>query len=115
MKSTPTDHALAVSKAALNAVPIIGGSLASLLGDYVPTSRQQATEKAVELLAEKVAAIESRINPETIDREGFATCSGNSKRWRRKPIVRRSCVPPPTYWPTRCCRQAIRTRAPLRS
>jgi hypothetical protein len=41
MKSK-TDHVLAVFKAGLNAVPVVvGGSVASLIGDYEPTSTQK--------------------------------------------------------------------------
>lgn len=72
MKSTPGDHALAIVKTALNAVPGVGGPLASLIGDYVPTSRQRAIEKAAELLTEKIANIEGRIDTKAIDLEGFA-------------------------------------------
>ena len=35
MKPTPADHALAVAKAALNFVPVVGGLIASLISDYV--------------------------------------------------------------------------------
>lgn len=76
MKSTLPDHALALFKAALNAVPLVGGSVASLLGDYVPTSRQRAVEKVAELLTEKILDIERRIDVQSIDQERFADLYG---------------------------------------
>jgi hypothetical protein len=75
MKSTATDHALAVIKAALNLAPG-GGALASLIGDFVPSSRQRVLEKAADLLAERIDGIGSRIENETIDREDFADLFG---------------------------------------
>jgi hypothetical protein len=73
---TPKDHALAIAKAGLNAVPVVGGPLASLIGDYVPTSRQRSLEKAVNLFCEKVAEIEGRIKPDAINKEEFAELFG---------------------------------------
>jgi hypothetical protein len=54
-RKSASDHSLATIKALLNAIPTIGGSLASLIGDYVPTSTQRAIEKTVDLLSEKLA------------------------------------------------------------
>jgi hypothetical protein len=45
MKKTAGDHALAVIKAGLNAVPVVGGSIASLIGDYIPTATQKTIER----------------------------------------------------------------------
>jgi hypothetical protein len=66
------DHALAVIKAGLNAVPVVGGSIASLIADYVPSSTQRNTEKTIELLAQKLISLEGRIDVEAIDKEDFA-------------------------------------------
>jgi hypothetical protein len=46
--------------------------LASLIGDYVPTSRQRAAEKVAELLSEKLTELENRVDAEAIDKEDFA-------------------------------------------
>jgi hypothetical protein len=70
-KST-SDHILAVVKAGLNAVPVVGGALASLIGDYVPTSTQRAVETTVELLREKLVSLEDRIDVEQVDKEEFS-------------------------------------------
>jgi hypothetical protein len=72
MKSKPSDHAIAILKAVLNVMPYAGGPLASLVGDYVPTSKQRAMELGFELLTDKVADIDSRIDEKEIDKEAFA-------------------------------------------
>jgi hypothetical protein len=71
-RKSASDHALAVIKAGLNAVPYVGGPIASLIGDYLPTSTQQAAERTIELLAEKLTAMEGRIDVEQVNKEEFA-------------------------------------------
>jgi len=76
------DHLLAVIKAGLIGVPAaavpgglptgIAGTLASLIGDYVPKSGQKAVERAIGMLNERVGELESRIDPESIDKDEFA-------------------------------------------
>ena len=53
-KKTKSDHALAVVKAGISAVPFVGGSIASLIGDYVPSATQRSIEIAIEILKQKV-------------------------------------------------------------
>ena len=72
MTNKARDHALAVLKASLNAVPGVGGPIASLISDYVPSSRQQAMEKAVEYFKKKLADIEDRISADALNKEDFA-------------------------------------------
>lgn len=72
MARKASDHALALIKAVVNAVPIVGGPIASLIGDYVPFSTQRATEKAVEFLAEKLHALEGRIDVDAVDKDEFS-------------------------------------------
>lgn len=71
-KKSVEDHALAVVKAGLNAVPMVGGVLGSLISDYVPTSTQRAIEKTVALLAEQLMALQGRIDVELVDKEEFS-------------------------------------------
>src|SRR5262245_36543425 len=78
------DHALALMKAALNLVPSLGGALASLIGDYIPTSRQRSVENAVKFLTEKVVGIESRIKVEAINKEDFAELFGKFEALTKK-------------------------------
>ncbi len=66
------DHALAIVKAGLNAVPVIGGSLASLIDDYVPSSTQESIEKVTQLLGEELGALKDRIDTEAVDKSEFS-------------------------------------------
>jgi len=72
MKHTPKDHVLAVVKAGLNAIPTVGGPIASLIGDYVPMSTQSSIEHATEALAEKVNELEGRIDPDAVNKDDFS-------------------------------------------
>ena len=68
LKEVAKTHSLPVTKAAINAIPWVGGSIASLIDDYVPTAKEEAKRKALEHLAEKVA----RIVKDAINKEDFA-------------------------------------------
>lgn len=72
MGMTARDHALAVIKAGLSAVPTIGGPLASLIGDYIPASSHQRIEQAVEILSEQLRQLESRLDLSALNKEDFA-------------------------------------------
>jgi hypothetical protein len=67
-----SDHALIAVKAALNAVPTVGGAIASLIGDYVPLSTQRSITRTVDLLAEKLKAVEGRIDIDAVDKNEFS-------------------------------------------
>jgi hypothetical protein len=76
------DHLLAVIKAGLIGVPAaavpgglptgLAGAIASLIGDYVPKSGQKAVERAIGMFAERVRQLESRMDPDAIDKDEFA-------------------------------------------
>lgn len=68
----PSDHLLIAIKAALNAVPTIGGAIASLVGDYIPLSTQRSVERTVELLTQKFTTLEGRLDSENIDKDEFS-------------------------------------------
>jgi hypothetical protein len=68
----PKDHALAVIKAAVNLIPMVGGSLGSLIGDYVPSSTRRKIDETVELLGEKLTALQGRIDVDAVNKEDFA-------------------------------------------
>src|SRR5271170_7009379 len=70
--TSPRDHALAVLKAALNLIPNVGGALASLIGDYVPTSTQRSIDKTITLLGEKLTSLEGRIDIDAVNKEDFS-------------------------------------------
>lgn len=53
-------------------MPVVGGSIASLIGDYVPLSTQRSIEKTTELLKQKLTALEGRIDTEAVNKDEFS-------------------------------------------
>ena len=72
MHKPASEHALAVIKAGLNAVPVVGGSIASLIGDYIPTATQRNVQETLESLRRRIEFLGNRIDVEVINREEFA-------------------------------------------
>lgn len=72
MTHSAKDHALAIIKAGINLVPVVGGPIASLIGDYLPTSTQAAIERSTELLAQKLDALIDRIDVEALNKDDFS-------------------------------------------
>ena len=72
MSQSKRDHALAAFKAAVNLVPLVGGSVASLIDDYVPTSKQKAIDQGWQLFSARIESLETRINSESANKEDFA-------------------------------------------
>ena len=72
MTKSKSDHSLAVIKASLSLVPYVGGAIASLVGDYVPTSTERSINRALELLRERLEEFEQRIDVEAVDKDDFA-------------------------------------------
>lgn len=70
------DVALIPFKAALNMVPLVGGSLATLIGDCMARFQQEAMKKAAEFLRQKVAELENRIDTELVNKDDFAELFG---------------------------------------
>lgn len=67
-----SDHALSVIKAAIAAVPMVGGPIASLIGDYVPTATQRSIERAFEFLSARLTELEGRLDVAAVDKDEFA-------------------------------------------
>jgi hypothetical protein len=67
-----TDHILAIAKASLSAIPFIGGSIASLVGDYIQSSSQKNEKKLIEILTSKISQVENRIKLDEINKDEFA-------------------------------------------
>lgn len=72
MAYTKADHALIVIKAGLNTIPVVGGALASLIGDYVPLSTQRSIEKATLSLKEELDKMHDRVDLEAVNKDEFA-------------------------------------------
>jgi hypothetical protein len=64
--------AVAVVKAGLSAIPVLGGPLASLVGDYIAASTQRRIEAALEELRQRVDTLGARVDVESVDKEDFA-------------------------------------------
>lgn len=72
MKKTRGEHALAIVKAGINAVPLVGGPIASLIGDYIPTATQQTIENTLKNVSYRVEALGNRIDPNAVNKDEFA-------------------------------------------
>lgn len=72
MEKTKSKHTLAIIKAGISAVPIIGGSISSLIGDYIPTATQKSIELAVQDLQAKLEKLEKRIDVDAVNKDEFA-------------------------------------------
>jgi len=74
MKSSKTnsEHALAIFKAGVSAVPIVGGSIASLIGDYIPSATEKSITQAIKLLEERLTELEERLDPSNVNKDQFA-------------------------------------------
>jgi hypothetical protein len=71
MRRKLSDHALIAAEIGLNLVPVVGGALATLVDKYIPEKTAKASERTMEILAEKVAALGDRIDREVVDKEEF--------------------------------------------
>src|SRR5215471_5826985 len=91
-KKSTSDHAIAIGKAAAQFVPILGGAIASLVDDYVPTSAEKSREKTMQLLNEKLSSLEDRIDTNHIDKDQFSelyeSCQLLATRNRREEKLR---------------------------
>lgn len=72
MTHSTKDHLLAVVKAGLSAIPTVGGPIASLIGDYVPSSTQVAIERATKILGEKVDELQERLDVDAVNKHDFS-------------------------------------------
>ena len=70
MKSS--DHVLIAIKAGLSLIPSVGGAITSLVGDYLPLSTQRSIEITTDLLREKLASLEGRLDAEIVDKDEFS-------------------------------------------
>ena len=67
-----TDHCLALIKAGLALTPYVGGPIASLIGDYIPTATERSVNRALELLGKRLKELEHRIDVEAVNKDDFA-------------------------------------------
>lgn len=67
-----SDHILSLVKASVSAVPLIGGPLASLIADYIPTHTSRSIERALQMLSERLKMIEDRVDVASVDKDELA-------------------------------------------
>ena len=72
MKRANSDHALAIVKAGISCVPVVGGAIASLVSDYVPTATQRSIERATDILRERIENLGDRIDVENVKKDEFS-------------------------------------------
>lgn len=72
MAKKKSEHALALIRAGISGVPMVGGPIASLIGDYVPTATQRSIEKALADLKDQLAALQDRIDASHVDKDQFS-------------------------------------------
>jgi len=72
LDETPArDHALAIGLAALNAIPVAGGTIATLISEYVPRQKQVRLVCFVEDLGERLRAQQERVDQDFVRTEEF--------------------------------------------
>ncbi|MCK4821822.1 hypothetical protein KA005_39015 [bacterium] len=72
MEKEARDHILAVVKAGVSAVPMVGGTLASLIGDYIPSATQNTIERSIEMLQTEMERLGDRIDTESLNKDEFS-------------------------------------------
>jgi len=68
----PRDHILAVCKAGISTIPVVGGAIASLIGDYIPTATEKAVKKSIEILSNRIEELGDRIDAECVNKDEFS-------------------------------------------
>ncbi len=66
------EHALAIVKAGVSGIPILGGPVASLLSDYIPSATQKTVELALKDLEKKLDNLGDRIDYDNVNKEEFS-------------------------------------------
>lgn len=67
-----SEHVLSIVKAGISGLPLVGGPLASLIGDYIPTATQKSVKQFIGFLRERLQSIENRIDFESLNRDEFS-------------------------------------------
>lgn len=66
------DHILAVFKAGVSAVPVVGGTIASLIGDYIPTATERTVRESIDILSKRIEELGDRIDDECVNKDEFS-------------------------------------------
>lgn len=79
-KQTPIDHIVNSIKALVNAWPVGGGIVSSLISDYIPKSREKKTTEFLSKVAEGLEALKDQIDKDYIKSSEFEYLF--QKAWR---------------------------------
>lgn len=79
-KQTPKDHFINALKAIVSAYPYGGGSVASLISDYIPKSREQRTVDFMTKVSEKLEQLQDKVDQDYIKSQEFEYLF--QKAWR---------------------------------
>ncbi len=79
-KQSPLDHLVNAIKASVSAWPFGGGIISSLIGDYIPKSREKKTLEFLEKVAEGLESLKSRVDEEYVKSDEFGYLF--QKAWR---------------------------------
>lgn len=71
VRKSSQDYLLSILKASLNSVPIVGGAIASLLGDYLQLETNKSIELFFKNLGKRLKLLEDRIDAEGINKKEF--------------------------------------------
>ena len=72
MAKEPRDHILAVCKAGISAVPFVGGSIASLIGDYIPTATERTISDSINMLKKRLEELGDRVDADCVNKDEFS-------------------------------------------
>ena len=80
MAKSPRDHTRAIVIASINAIPVVGAVIASLVESYVPKSEEEAIKKAMDAFCQKLEDLEGRLDADAVQKEEFVELYGSFKR-----------------------------------
>ena len=85
-RATQRDHAINAIKAALEAVPMVGGTLASLISDYIPQQKERRLIQFVQALSKDLSAVAERLDHDYMRSEQFSflfeeSCRAATRRY----------------------------------
>lgn len=61
-----------MAKAGLSAVPYLGGPIASLLNDYIPSATERSIQRALEHFCNRVEELGERVDIDAVNKDDFA-------------------------------------------
>ena len=69
--SSPVEHILNIFKAGLSTAPFCGG-IASLMSDYIPSTKQKRIESFTEIIASDLEKLQNKVDEKLIQTDDFA-------------------------------------------